>query len=319
MISFGRLAFAAFLIAGCNGPGSTTTTADAMPGCDTPLACCRAGDASACEPAALLAPEAGRREPLLRGCELGRAPLCLRAAVSFLGQRAGEFERLATRGCKLDPRAWISGTNGEELSCAHFDREVAERAERLGNACRSAEPGSCRALGELVRSYDGAMAKHVFSEECSAGGLVGEDIHRCERFLDFLASPPHCPSTPRTTTVSYGRCPSEAKAPPKHPGRLRLGATADSASQPLRRAVEASSALRYCYAAGLVEAPKLSGSVRLTALVGRHGRILDVSTVGSRLEDPLALECFAREAGELRPNPSPSVPTTMVALLELRP
>ncbi|MBK7578590.1 MAG: hypothetical protein IPI67_00155 [Myxococcales bacterium] len=305
-----------FVASACNDPRTATPTADAGPDCDTPASCCQAGDAGACETAAERAPVAERRALLERGCELASATACLRGAVLHLGGDVVQARRMATRGCGLDSRAWVPGADGESLSCAFFDGELMDRAEQLGGRCAKRESGSCRALGDLLRPYDSAQAKEAWASECRAGGIDAAESDECLHFLEFLATPPRCPASPRTTSPSYGRCPSEAKGPPKHMGRVHITSATDEA---LRTLFVKSEPMKYCYAAGLVDSPKLSGTVRLSVRVDARGRPYSVSSEKSALADPMALECLVRETAELHLTPLPGAQQTAVIELRLEP
>lgn len=305
-------------LSGCDHP-SAPAPRDAAATCDAPASCCELGDASACVAAGQDRPDPERRKLLEKGCELGSAPACLRAAVLALGGSAAACEKLADRGCQLDPHASIPGTGGDALSCSFFDHEVVERAEALGTACTKGEPEACGRLGDLLRPYDAAASERAHARECSAGGLSGADQATCVSFLGFLASPPSCPKR-ALTLPNYGRCPSEAKSEPKHLGRLRVVASKDQGGKAVADAIGGSAAMRYCYAAGLVDQPKLAGRVSLSVLVDRHGRLRNVSHDGSALSDRYALECFVRQAAELSVGVAPPVePHSVHVELELTP
>ena len=67
------------------------------------------------------------------------------------------------------------------------------------------------------------------------------------------------------------------------------------------------------------DAPRLAGRVKLSAIVDARGRVRNVSSAGSELSDPMALECFVREAAELTISPPPAAPKSVRVELELRP
>ncbi|MCA9599292.1 MAG: hypothetical protein KC776_38555 [Myxococcales bacterium] len=216
--------------------------------------------------------------------ECGDAGACLRAAAARLGSDPDVVERLSARGCRLDPHASYRG-----LSCQFFDRATFERAARLTRECRAMQAGACRGLGDVLSPFDQERAHAAYTKECALGGLGAT----CARFLAFLATPPRCP--PPRPALSYGRCPSEAKSLPRQQGQVAF----EDRASPVARALEASQGFRRCYTAALVTRPKLGGRVELHLTVDRLGRFMNVDTTGSELDDPLALECFVREAAEL--------------------
>ena len=106
---------------------------------------------------------------------------------------------------------------------------------------------------------------------------------------------------------------------PRHTGNLEFEKAEEPGKRAVVSALRASFGVRHCYAAALVDKPKLAGRVRLSLVVDRLGRFQSVSAAGSSLADPLALECFVRQAAELRVSPAPAQPQRVQVELKLVP
>ncbi len=185
--------------------------------------------------------------------------------------------------------------------------------------CDASHPTPPPASSSSASPRPSAAAVDPHARECARGGLSGARQRDCARFLAFLATPPRCPERPRITAPSYGRCPSEAKVLPRHMGTIAFDKPADPVAKSVISAAQASLRVRLCYAAALVDAPKLAGRVRLSLVVDRLGRLQSVSSAGSALGDPLALECFVREIAELRVADAPVEPRTVAVTFSLEP